>query len=309
LIDASRTRVLIGDLKQSRMTEPLQPPRPDSDEAIAKSIGAAIISMLHLGARSKDMSDIYCARCDFAGLDLSRTKLSNSILFLADFKDSTLVEADFDGADLDSAKFISADLRGALLTQRDHNYGGPLMDRVHHGVVVHLPVFDCADLRNASFDGLPLFGFYPDQRLKLRGGSVLIRDSRIVQTSFYEANLEGTKFDTVRMFGFLNPANQGPVGIFERRSFFSPMDRSPEQLKEWVSVMMEAPGLTTRYKGSLRSLSDAFYNTNWENAIFPPEIRNRLDADPPRNFPRSDTQRSCKPRNAGNRGSAGSDRK
>ncbi len=119
LVRSSRTIVARDELATTRMIYVSRPPKRDTSEAIAQSVGEAITHMLRKGIRQKDLSFIYCVKCDFTGIDLSGVDFSNSILNLADFENARLVGANFDGADLADTRFVNANLQGAALTHRE----------------------------------------------------------------------------------------------------------------------------------------------------------------------------------------------
>src|SRR5262249_12409304 len=187
---------------------PFVPPPPsDSGEAIAKSVGDAIVVLMRLGARARDLSGIYCVECDFTHLDLSQTNFSGSILHSSKFSNATLSGANFADANLENTQFIAADLQDAILTGKAHSYISNIFNthNTHEGnqrifinqSFISGPIFDCADLRRANFSGHSIFGFVSEKARSQDKSPPLL----LFSASFVGVNLEGTNFGEAQMFG------------------------------------------------------------------------------------------------------------
>lgn len=294
LTRASRTLVITEDLRNTRMEHPLRPPKSQTGEAIAKAIGESISDMLRNGVRVKDLSAIYCVKCDFSGLDLSGFDFSNSILFLSNFENAKLVESNFDAADLEYTRFENSDLQRAKLTHlEDPRPGGFRLSYVERlfnrardrpNIAIFGPNFNCADLREADFTGHPIFGFASKQAPGLASFSA----------TFVSANLEGTNFAGSRMFGSRGesealpfPSADGTESTTESRLFqytFSHIDfKRPGEIH------------SDGFDRALHWLEIGFSGSNWNSAILPSTMRAYLGANSPPKAPDFGINPPCKP--------------
>jgi uncharacterized protein YjbI with pentapeptide repeats len=208
-----------------------------------RATSSAIAAVILNGARTKDLSDIYCVDCDFSGkvldrlrpdyaqiadfaalkigdsVDLSGTDFHNAILGNANFTGVNLRSTSFDGADLRRTNFSGADLKGAKFTDYEgghcclepfypHEY--VLQSVVVRGMVDQnnlFPNFTCADLSDADFTGSILFGIFQPQPDSAVFGAYPI---------LYNANLANTKLGDVRVF----TATGVPQGLSPSNPFF-----------------------------------------------------------------------------------------
>ena len=156
---------------------------PPEDLAPLRVTAAAIVAVVKNGARTKDLSSIYCAECDFSGktwdmskpdfakvsdfahadsvLDLSDTDFHGAILRRANFLGLRLERASFESADVMGANFAGADLAEAKFTdfgRSQYPIQGILTSGHLWGAM--FPDFTCADLSGADFSGSSLFGIY-----------------------------------------------------------------------------------------------------------------------------------------------------
>jgi uncharacterized protein YjbI with pentapeptide repeats len=157
----------------------------EDDLAPLRGTASALTTLIRNGARAKNLSGIYCVRCDFSGkvwdmtnpefsnvadfahadptkaLDLSGTDFHGAILRNANFLGANLRETSFDGADLTGTNFAGADLSNAKLTDfgRSH-YIIQGMETSGHLYGGMFPDFTCADLSGADFSGSILFAIY-----------------------------------------------------------------------------------------------------------------------------------------------------
>jgi len=200
LINSSKYHLETGELYDKRINNKFGIPAPESHEGIARDIATGILELLKKGIKTTNMSNIFCVKCDFSGLDLQGVNFEDAILTWANFSNCNLKGANFDGADLEDTKFIRADLASVFFTYdedkhpgyRDH-YVERQLDVKQYQASVHGPDFTNADLSNADFTGHILFGFSNDS---LDGGSVLI-----FNPSFKSAILTNTKFNSIGIYG------------------------------------------------------------------------------------------------------------
>jgi uncharacterized protein YjbI with pentapeptide repeats len=160
-------------------------PVREEDLAPLRATASAIVALTRNGARTSDLSGIYCEGCDFSGkvmdmtrsdfaqvsdfsrtdnlstLNLSGTNFHGSILKNANFIGLILRGASFDSADIIHANFSGADLTGAKFTDSDHRES-----LIQSAVIVGylyaaiFPDFTCANLTGADFTDSPFFGIY-----------------------------------------------------------------------------------------------------------------------------------------------------
>jgi uncharacterized protein YjbI with pentapeptide repeats len=174
------------------------------DLAALRATATALTSMVRNGARTKDLSNIYCVGCDFTGktwemmnpnfskvadfahavdtLDLSGTNFDGAILKDSNFIGADLHGASFDSADLIHVNFAGADLSDARFTDYGHrDYFTSSMVTAGYVYPPPLPDFTCADLSGADFTGSVFLGIYGD------------RSNDVVYPILYRANLANAK--------------------------------------------------------------------------------------------------------------------
>lgn len=307
LVDASRTLVNRENLYLNRYIFSRSLP-PNSNEAIAKSVGDAIVTLLRLGGQARDLSGIYCVQCDFTNLVLPQINFSNSILYLSDFSNATLSDANFNGADLEHTNFRTADLQGATLTLTKDQIRGHYLPSYVSGIfrrgegsqiLMHGPDFSCADLRKADFSGHPVFGFASTKAGLANGAPALI----LVPASFVGVDLEGTKFGEAKMFGarseneILPWPTDGPDSGTESASLL------PSRLFEFDFSKdddhgpgREEAGDLSGYDKSFAFFQQGFAGSNWRSAIFPSKVRSWLEAHTPPTDLHFGTRSPCEPR-------------
>src|SRR5206468_12803521 len=139
---------------------------------ILEDLSSGVIELLAKGARTSDMSGIYCRGCDFASTkaDLTSLDFNRALLGNANFRGLTLAGANFAGAFIPGTDFREADLRSANFTVVPDSTDRDLMvdfvaltgfqlkgfgDEHYVDPEVKLsPFFDCADMRRANLSGL-----------------------------------------------------------------------------------------------------------------------------------------------------------
>jgi uncharacterized protein YjbI with pentapeptide repeats len=203
----------------------------DEDLAPLRATATAITALVRNGARSKDLSNIYCVRCDFTGktwemtnpnfptvadfahatdtLDLSGTDFEGAILKGSNFIGVDLHGASFDSADLLNVNFAGADLAGAKFTDYGHHdYAAASMEATGHAYPPSFPDFTCADLSGADFTGSVFFGIYGDHA------------NDFAHPILYRANLAGAKLGKMWVFTVAQvPPNYSPTPFEQVSSF------------------------------------------------------------------------------------------
>lgn len=205
------------------------------DLAPLRATAAAITALVRNGAKTKDLSKIYCVGCDFTGkvweminpdfakvadfahadaastLDLSGTDFHGAILRDSNFIGMDLQGASFDSADLIHVNFAGADLAGAKFTDYGHSeYFTTSMVMAGYSYPPPFPDFTCADLSNADFTGSVFFGIYSDRPNVLNAAYPILQ----------RANLSNAKLGQMRVFtAFPVPPNYNPTPPEQINSF------------------------------------------------------------------------------------------
>ena len=226
------------------------------------SSGVAIATLVRLGASTRDLSSIYCVRCDFSRLDLRNAKFDDSLLEASSFESAVLDHASFRRADLENAKFDDAHLVGADLSaielkrpwyQRQHTYSSG--DRV--GIIysydrltelggwVNFPTFVCADLRGANF------------RDRVIG--VVVRDEHYAYITLVGANLAGADFMGTS------------VVVAQQEPGRSRQKRSDPRIFTTTTVDLAEPGDAAG--DAVDFIGDTFDYANWQTANLPPLVK------------------------------------
>jgi uncharacterized protein YjbI with pentapeptide repeats len=169
------SEVPIGELSQEQRA-PL--------EATANIIAALIRD----GAKTEDMSRVYCVECKFGrddkSVDMSHINFEGAFLRRADFRNANLSASSFHNADLVQTSFTSANLHAAKLTSDVpitpwEELAGVAANNL---LAMHGASFVCADLSEADFAGRPIFAF-------IYKNPVFGSDAH---DNFARANLKGT---------------------------------------------------------------------------------------------------------------------
>jgi uncharacterized protein YjbI with pentapeptide repeats len=159
-------------------------PNSEAQFGPLRATALAIVTLIRHGARTKDLSGIYCVDCDFTGidweminpnfakvadfadadpasvLDLSGVDFDRALLKRANLIGVNLRGASFDGADLLMAKFAGADLSGAKLTDFQSRLYPLEQMQLSGDLLLSLPDFTCANLSHADFTKSILFAIY-----------------------------------------------------------------------------------------------------------------------------------------------------
>lgn len=135
---------------------------PGGDQLHASSL--ALAALVHKGALVTDMRGISLVGIDLRRANLNGVNLTGSILAWANFSHAQLEGATFGDANLRGTSFIGANLRNAQISfdLEDHeawsrNYVlTQLKGRNDRMVGAELPMFGCADMRNARLTNATL---------------------------------------------------------------------------------------------------------------------------------------------------------
>jgi len=218
----SRSRLLIAenDLRQLTLTDgPWELPEDKSSHlAVAQSVGHGIAKLVGKNSGFKDLSEIYCVRCNFSGGQLSDAIFDGAVLSLANFRRADLRQASFRDAVLEGTEFISADLSSADLSGRStmgsSGFFGlaSLFDRDVRDEFYALtrttygPLFNCAILTDAVFHHRTLLAFLPEEDY----GPVLVDWRSNAEpgwlASFTHADLTGADFRYAAAIGLFKSA-------------------------------------------------------------------------------------------------------
>lgn len=297
LIVANRSLVVEGKLRDKRRNHPRQELKLNGIEARASSLAWAITTLLGLGVKKLDLSEIYCVGCNFSGLDLRNVNFDNAMLYLSDFSNSTLDEASFDGADIERTSFQSASLKKAKLTLREDTRHGEVrssyiwrsFENENHDTIF-APNFNCSDLRGADFTGHSIFSFViePDKENTKRP-SIYVSEA-----SFVGADLQDASFEKAKMFGTMEEGLRLP--------FFSGSSSAIEEdgYRLFEANFRNIPSTkyteTDRYNGSLFFLKKGFSGSSWSSAKFPTQMHKWLKDNPPDKDMDFGQTESCIPR-------------
>jgi len=191
----------------------------DEDLSALRATASAIAVLVRRGARTRDLSNIYCDKCDFSGVvwddlrqalvnadtvrradggqtvDLSGTDFHDSVLTNANFTGVTMHDSDFDNANIQGTIFYGADLRRAEITVYRHK--DPKFHVSPASLPVDFPDFNCADLEGADFSGTLFFGIVRSRPNTIWKSYPFVRD----------ANLAHAKLGAIRIF-IITPANR-----------------------------------------------------------------------------------------------------
>lgn len=291
LIDYSKFHLETGELYRKRINNEFANPAPDSQESIARDISKGILALFRKGIKTKNMSSIFCVKCDFSDLDLEGVSFEDAVLSWSNFSNSNLKNTNFDGADIGQTKFINADLSNSLLTFNEFKYPGYrfhyVEKQLHYDIYqgrVHGPDFTKANLTNADFTGHILFGF---RNSTISDGIV------IFNPSFRSANLTKTKFKTIGIYGdTFNDFNDSYSNLLP----FSPspyydcqiglphgrLERSPNELNYhiFISIIDSTSKIypaINKFQKSNMQIYDQLAGSNWKDAIWPKAMKNMLN--------------------------------
>jgi uncharacterized protein YjbI with pentapeptide repeats len=174
-------------------------PADDARLAQLHATALAVVALVRQGGRLDNMTELYCAECDFsgAGIDLSNTKFDRAILRAANFSDANLANSSFDGANVLGTKFVRSKMHSARLTDIYHTkeHDGILLPSVLQRVFAKdagPPTdFTCANLDGAVFSEQILFGVYENYSPEY---------STFWSSSFNNANVANADFRDIRIF-------------------------------------------------------------------------------------------------------------
>jgi len=216
LIDYSRYYVNAYDLRRNKISNRYLDAAAGSPEGKAHDIGIAVTSLLRKNIDVRDLSGIFCSKCDFSSLDMLSTNFEDAVLSWSDFSHCNLTGSNFDGADIEGAKFVRANLENSNFTyDREKTpvyhaqYVSDIIAKRHYGInkkgysgVVFGPDFSYANLTCADFTGHYLFEFNNSSCKPMIYGRPPI---------FTNAILTDAKLDNITIYGTSIKSN-GPMG-------------------------------------------------------------------------------------------------
>ena len=266
LVSLSRSVVMKEKLWTNHSSSDFSARHDDATESQAQSIGEAITALLKKGTKISDMSAIYCAHCDFSGLNLDSVNFSESILYEADFSKTSLLKANFDGALLEKATFVSANLSEASFTNRRVYDSAPSYQSLQQLGTFSGANFSCADLSNANFSQFMLLILSSDTN-----------DQAPYMTKkpprFTGANLTGADFSDASVIVYLS----GDLSRNLNR-YIQNVSTKPKNLTESLR-MVKFSDLTvlneahySNFRLALLGFKRAFANANWKQAKLPKGI-------------------------------------
>lgn len=239
LAEASRSLVISGELREKHAWL-YGSINDDTVESRAQSVARAIVLLLRRGARSENLTEIYCAHCDFSGLSLPKVDLSHAIVAFANFAKADLSGARLDGADMEGTSFERARLVGASV--RYGSWRGIDGDSyAERRLARNLgsfsgPSFACADLSRADFDGQPIL-FLAARRMNLA-------HSNLFPARFTGAIVDGTDFSGA---SFLHIVPRGTVDDLDATPVLGtdpvhvrPSDGSSDRVGEFAHTRLAA---------------------------------------------------------------------
>jgi uncharacterized protein YjbI with pentapeptide repeats len=248
LVSQSRALVARGDLYRKRQFG-LDTIKACDDEVAARHVGRLMTQNVRKDrvASFGAYAGIYCEACNFRYKRFPKgADFSGSILDRADFRGATLEGAIFNNAEIEGTVFALAYLKDAQFqtvpenrlnegvgantedvtrTDLKTSYLQPLLPLLdsHFGFTMTMPDFSCANLQNARFDNLSLFGIAGQLRRKVasgdesrggwranvserekeaiaKGGVVSRLPLTVTPPSFYRADLKGADLGNIRAF-------------------------------------------------------------------------------------------------------------
>lgn len=229
LVDPSYTEVPIGN------------PSPEEREPLQSS-AAAMAALIRAGARTDDLSSIYCVECKLSDLKtpshLAHVNFDTSYLRRADFTGADLTSASFHNADLILTNFTGSNLRLANFTADAPLEPWTVAAAVYSGDLASAwgANFACSDLSYADFSGDVMFSLIYQN--PTYGGNM--RDE------LYKADLRGTKLRTARV---LVAVPDSLTGSAHQRGGPTLM---PAELSPTTSGVFSPVGEPVRYFGGLK---------------------------------------------------------
>ena len=282
----SRFLVQSGNLR-SRVPDRFFAPASHTPEAIANDVSKAMLSLLRKGVKAKDLSEVYCAECDFSGLNLSGCSFENAVLSWSHFNNCQLQQCNFNSADLERVDFTNADLSHARLTMNsddEHykNYIAKQIDKGGRQPAVFSPDFTNANLSYADFSGHILFGVHDLNTIN----AVLI-----FNPSFGHARLDSANLTNIGMYGTVTTTGNAMNPFYDddfpvngtRGSQWTPYESVDPVTgltynNYYAAVrMIDEHALLAekrnRYAVDLNAIYASLSHTNWKNARLSPALR------------------------------------
>jgi hypothetical protein len=297
-----------GLLQVAKKKEPRQPYElwlvDEGDFGRLQNVGRAIVGYLIVGARTNNLSGIYCVQCNFGGMDLHGVDFSGAVLNNSSFERSNLMKSSFEHAVLLSTNFTSADLRQAKFTLDLQNSAFAADSLANAGETVWGPDFTCANLEDADFSRQELLSFVEEEeeRSFLAAGTFFT-------AKFSKADLARADFRSIGVYGAMIPRSKAvssspnaaltlmrhdfpfPLDIFgladvpREMNILGPDGARKVRYLPFRGQLNPALPLGSdlkRYASSLNQIAAAFANSNWDEAQLPNSLRQFLaQADVP----------------------------
>jgi uncharacterized protein YjbI with pentapeptide repeats len=185
-------------------------PNSESQLAPLRATALAITTLIRHGARTKDLSGIYCVGCDFTGidweminpdfakvadfahtdaalvLDLSGTNFDRAILKRANFVGVNLRGSSFDGADLLNTNFSGADLSGAKLTDFQGRLYILEQMQLSGALLPSFPDFTCANLSHADLTKSVILAIFSNLEAGFYAGYPILHKANLAHANLGE---------------------------------------------------------------------------------------------------------------------------
>lgn len=282
---ASRALVEQGNLWHQRRFDEEEPLNPATVEPRAADLASAILLFLRHDAHA-DLTGVYLAGADLRGAHLAGMHFDGAILAFADFSRADVTNASFRDADLQDTDFRNAHAAGTDFTQtaRAEEETTPPFDYVREQFTYYArlvlqpppgmrygehyrirgPRFDCADLRNADFDGHALVQMTSDH-----AGQFVTSEG----FTFRGAQLQGASFLFVRLFSVAAGDGQ-PLPV--NTSLQAVRSYSPNTVTSLISMPypeFRPVRSLADFDASMRTFGEAFAGTDWRRARWNPSLR------------------------------------
>lgn len=267
--------------------------RPSSSPSASPEFSTPPSSTSCPGGYKLDLSNIYCATCDFSGLnvDMSCTNFQDAILQKANLSDANLEGSNFNRTEIAGAWFIQADLQSATFSTlesddreevRTENIHWPLLIDVMSKppselefiapdkdgeLYIEGPSFRCADLRNADFGMRTVFTFAPN---KPRSTGAYLHP-----VNFVGADLQGANLEIATKMGFTIPNGKW---LFRGNG----PSRKTNNIWLWFEFGGEPNQANKKYyTGSFDSIRQSFFGSTWREAAIPDWFQEIMEEELP----------------------------
>jgi uncharacterized protein YjbI with pentapeptide repeats len=245
--------------------------------------GAVIAALARTQQVAKDLSGIYCPKCNFSGADLAGINLQDAWLNDAKFDKANLKGASLKGAGLGGTTFIQTNLTRATFGETETSwFGNYNFANVARGLYPRQPDFTCANLEDANFSGYYLFGVwqgtdYGEEAIVPWFTGAKLTQTRLSGMGFYLITNQNVLANpshaaaTTRDFPFAVEPNYRTFTLSTGQPIFAQTIANDVALRQ-------TPALTPKV---LQSFADRFSKANWQQADLPRGLRELLAQMPP----------------------------